>query len=213
MSSRYDNPEPRRLLRVIGVVLLVFAIVQSITITPSIHGRVVDEQTGEPLQGASIAALWKLEVLTLVDSSLPGGPLKVAETTTDRNGEFAFPTAVLIHWPVAPFSLLTRSPAHMPMLIVAQPEYQTRTMSNDLFGFEGPSHGDGFLSLRSSSLENAIVRLPRWTANADSQTEDRRSLALDQLQQAAAECSRRWLCQEQPLLRTREMLKQLGSRP
>lgn len=210
MNSASEKTERRRLLRVIAGALFGFALVQSITITPSIHGRVIDEQTGEPLAGATIAALWNLEMTTLVDSSLPGGPVKVAETATNREGEFAFAAAVLIHWPVTPFSLFTRSAEEMPRLIVAKQQYEVRTVGNDTFGIEGPAHGAGFLLLRRSSLEDSLVRMRPWSDDADPQVESRRSMALRWLEQAAAQCSRRWLCQEQPLQRSRDVLMHAG---
>jgi hypothetical protein len=194
-------PAKRKLWWGLGGVVFFFALVQSITVTPSIHGRVIDEQTQQPLPDVMVAASWNLEQLALVDSSVSAGPVKVAEMSTDRNGAFTFPAALLVHKPVLPFSWFARSDEEMPLLTLAKQGYQVTIVGNDIFGMEGPAHGGGFLALRSSSLENVSVRMTRWS-QADTQANDRRSLALERLSFAEHMCSRRWLCQEQPLQRS-----------
>lgn len=205
-AARRLQPARGRPVWIVVGALVVFALLQSITITPAIHGRVVDEHTREPVSGAAIAALWYLELTTIVDSPLPGGPVKLAESSSDRDGRFDFARAVLIHWPVAPFSLFVRSADDMPKLIVAKPGYQVRIARNDVFGIDGPRHGAGFLSLRSSSLERVLVLLPRWSPDPDAQANDRRTFALDQIEQAERQCSQRLLCQAQSLRRTHDVL-------
>lgn len=53
-----------------------------------IAGKVVDEESGEPLAGVVIVALW------LIEESFVGranGVLNILETTSDRNGDYGFP--------------------------------------------------------------------------------------------------------------------------
>lgn len=210
-DSIADTPRPRAKRRArwtIGGALLVLLIVQSITFTPAIHGRVVDEQTQAPLADTTVAALWTLDGLTL-DSPAPGGPVKVAETTTNGAGVFNFPMAVLLHRPLLPFSWFTRSAEKMPLLTVAKQGYQVRIAANDTFGIDGPAHGAGFLSVRSSSLENALVRMTRWSEE-DRPANDRRLRALEQVTTLESQCLRRWLCQAQPLHLTRGLLTRLS---
>lgn len=197
---------------VIGAVVLVLALVQSVTVTPAIHGRVVDEQTQEPLADVVVAALWNLEQPTLVDSSLPGGPVKMAETSTDGEGKFNFPTAVIIHWPLMPFRWYTRSDEEMPELTLVKQGYRVFSVGNDIFAMYGPAHDAGLLSLRSSSLENANIRMTRWSA-PDPQIDLLRFMALEQVILAEQACSRQLLCQAHPLQRSREALTLLEPVP
>lgn len=200
----------RRIVKAIAGAVLAFALIQSVTITPAIGGRVINKRTGEPVPGAAIAAVWKLEIFNPLHSALPGGPVKIAETVADSQGYFTLSTAVIVHWPLLPFSWFTRSERYMPQLVVVRDGYQARVANNDIFGIEGPRHGSGFLSVRSSSLENGRVRLvplpPAPDAEATRQFNFRLTEAIMETAEATAQCRRRIWCQEQPLRRTHDML-------
>lgn len=63
------------------------------------RGKVVDADTGQPIEGAAVLGEWHLETY-----ASPGGPVgvycDVQETLTDKNGEFVVPTAwCLSPWP------------------------------------------------------------------------------------------------------------------
>lgn len=64
-------------------------------------GKVIDLDTGEPIEGAVIAGNWHLEVF-------PGWPkfCDAVETTSDKNGEFVLPRACCASlWPIGMMSL------------------------------------------------------------------------------------------------------------
>jgi hypothetical protein len=53
-----------------------------------IHGQVVDDATGAPLDGVVIVAQWLLERSMVGDNN---ALLKVMETVSDKNGNYTFP--------------------------------------------------------------------------------------------------------------------------
>lgn len=64
-------------------------------------GKVVDLDTGKPIEGAVVAGSWYLEVFA-------GWPsfCDTKETVTDKNGEFVLPRAWCINfWPIASLSI------------------------------------------------------------------------------------------------------------
>jgi hypothetical protein len=190
-------------------VLAILAVFQSITITLPVDGHVVDETTDQPVRGAAIAALWQLDAWSIVQK-LPGGTVNVAETLTDQQGAFRFPAAFLIHSPLAPFSWQSRSDTNMPMLIVVADGYQPSSANNDVFGVHGPAHSSGLLSVRSSSLRGATLRLrPLPPAFAAEQlTEYRISLgtARTAVSLAVSSCARRGYCESNSLASVQEAL-------
>src|SRR5262245_43573633 len=56
----------------------------------AIHGRVVDAETGEPIQGAIVISNWQL-LRGGIGHGGHNGSLLVHETVTDPNGAFSFP--------------------------------------------------------------------------------------------------------------------------
>lgn len=55
----------------------------------AIEAKVIDAQTGKPVQGAIVTANWQLE--GGVDSGIPRAQLEILETVTDANGKFTVP--------------------------------------------------------------------------------------------------------------------------
>lgn len=149
----------RRTVKIVLVVgVLAFLLVQSITVTLPIRARVVDAQSGEPVRGARIVALWSLKMATL-HSYDPAGEVRISHVTTGTEGEFELPLAFIVHPPVAPFSLLLRSESGMPRLIILADGYALAREANDVYGIDGPAHDPGVLSLRHSSIDESTIRL------------------------------------------------------
>jgi hypothetical protein len=184
----------------IGLASLI--VIQSITITLPIHGRVVDETSGQPVAGAAIAALWQLDTWTPVHG-LPGGAVRTAQAVTGKDGTFEFPTALIVHPPLLPLSWLMRSESNMPELVVVADGYQPLGAANDVFGIDGPRHASGFLFVRISSLQGAVLRLVSLPQAMDARQRDEYRGTLDavahQIAFAADSCEVRSYCQSHSL--------------
>lgn len=80
-------------------------------------GKVVDEETNQPIEGVAVVAVWYLE-------RYGGGAGPIAkfldakEAVTDKNGEFEIPSMFNFHW--WPFAALDE-----PNLIVFKPGYRS----------------------------------------------------------------------------------------
>lgn len=73
-------------------------------------GKVVELDTGRPIEGAVVAGNWHLEVF-------PGWPMfcDAVETTTDKNGEFVLPRAWCISlWPIAKLNIYSNPVVFKP---------------------------------------------------------------------------------------------------
>lgn len=117
----------------------------------TIHGRVVDADSGEPLEGVVVVADWKL---------LSGGyghsghldSLIVQETVTDTNGEFAFPEWGPTMRPS--FTMLDKA----PWLIVFKAAYDYQALWNEL-----PSNA----FTRQSEWSGKTLSLKRFSGSAE----------------------------------------------
>ena len=54
-----------------------------------LEGRIVDEDTGEPLEGVNVVAYW--ELFDGIEGHTSEGVIKAMETVTDMDGRFQFP--------------------------------------------------------------------------------------------------------------------------
>lgn len=194
----------------IVAVLLVVAVVQSVTITPSIHGRILDAQ-GRPLGGVAVAALWEVDAATL-EGARADGTVRIAETVSDSKGAFSFGAARIVHAPLMPFSWRLRSDSAMPRLVIVHEQHSLRVATNDIYGLEGPGHSAGFLSIRSSSLENAMVQLSPLPnsrdADAVQQYPHALRMASRDIEHANFQCARSVFCQGQPLTQIKQAITQ-----
>ena len=57
----------------------------------SIEARVVDADTGQPVEGVVVDAFWLLSQGSFGGGGVPPPPLQILETVTDKNGHFKFP--------------------------------------------------------------------------------------------------------------------------
>ena len=69
------------------------------------RGKVVDAETGKPIEGVAVAGMWRLDAY-----GGPAGPVEVycdaRETVTDKNGEFIVPKAFCFNvWPFTKMGL------------------------------------------------------------------------------------------------------------
>lgn len=79
-------------------------------------GKVIDADTGEPIEGAVVAGVWELNLLYLKLSDPLPRFCDAKEAVTNKNGEFVVPKASCVHlWP---FGRIER-----PSFIVFKPGY------------------------------------------------------------------------------------------
>ncbi len=117
----YTIKDKRRRNTVIMLILLVISVVGNKSVywvlhwDGPCHGQVVDADTGEPIQAAAVAGIWKFEYFHINSHN---GFANAKETITDANGKFKLPlTFAFTFWP---FSVLNDMD-----LLVFKPEYDS----------------------------------------------------------------------------------------
>ena len=56
-----------------------------------VYARVVDADTGKPIQGVAVVAYWELYQGSITGDGMPCGAVNVAEAVTDKDGRFHIP--------------------------------------------------------------------------------------------------------------------------
>jgi hypothetical protein len=89
-----------------------------------IRGQVVDEQTGQPIEGAIVVAQW---VLFQAGPGHGGhkGRLHIHETVTDKDGRYFIPA-----WGPRPHLPLTELHNHDPEILIFKSPYEPRSLYN-----------------------------------------------------------------------------------
>jgi len=67
---------------------------------PEFHGRVIDAETKEPIEGAVVVVIYNKITYAIIEQGTSA--IKVKETLTDKNGNFSFPSYTTL---IQPFSL------------------------------------------------------------------------------------------------------------
>ena len=140
------------------------------------RGKVVNADTELPLEGAAVAAMWRLKTY-----GGPGGPVGVycdaRETLTDRNGEFTIPKAFCINlWPFTTMDF--------PELVIFKPGYlgyppigfTPEERSNNLPGFSGSEFRD------KGQCDTVRLGLPKTRRERESTLHQAESLIHDETQ-------------------------------
>lgn len=83
----------------------------------SIEARVVDEETGQPIEGAIVVANWQLEEATF-HLTIKRDSLEIQETVTDRDGRFKLAGFTKVN--ATPYFLKSRA----PQIIIFKPNYR-----------------------------------------------------------------------------------------
>jgi hypothetical protein len=109
--------------RIIGVMLILLVISMAgnqsiywfLYVCGPYHGHVVDADTGEPIEGASVAGIWEFEYIHIKTSK---GFANATETVTDANGSFKLgPILAFSFWPFAKIDRMN--------LVVFKPGYDS----------------------------------------------------------------------------------------
>ncbi len=132
----------------IGIIILLQACASPIYYAKRIQGQVVDEQTGEPIEGAIIVAQWILFHQGLGHSG-HDSRIRVVETVTDKNGYYTIHGSPMIR--AIPFTELD---FYDPKISVFKEGYRLTSFAND---FAGDRSG----MIRSSDIDGVTIRLER----------------------------------------------------
>lgn len=201
-TNSSGSPRPARRRRRWPIAAAAFAllfVIQSITITLPIHGRVLDGTSGQPVPGAAVAALWQLDAWTPAQV-VPGGPVRIIQAVTRQDGTFELPMAVLIHLPLLPFSPLVRTDSEMPVLMVVADGYHPQSENNE-------GRWAGFLSLRVSFMQSEGMRLAPLPPSLDAQQFNEYQRDLESVRTAVelavGSCASRWYCRGDSLAEVR----------
>lgn len=151
--------------------LLLFALLSPLTgcatySAKEIHGQVVDDATGAPLGGVVIVAQWLLERSMVGDDK---ALLKVMETVTDKNGNYAFPAWGPVSLPQRADFRAGRDPRVAYFKVGYWPAYEQNELLSDiryratpLGGFQG---------------NGKVVRLKKWNGEGQEYWDEIRVLA------------------------------------
>jgi hypothetical protein len=159
MSSPSETRRPRRpLWPWVVAAILCLVLLQSFTITPAVHGRIVDGTSNAPIKGARVVAVWRVQGDSLA-GAIQGPSLRVQATLTGDQGRYDLPTVVLLHPPVFPFTWWDRSD-DMPAVLVLAPGYYGARVSNDPWATDRPRL-KSVLFLRRSNVDSRDIPMRR----------------------------------------------------
>jgi hypothetical protein len=133
------------------------AIIQSVTFTPAVEVRYVEDATGAPIDGMTVTAVWRFYAVGLIDR-LPTRVLKVQSVQTNSEGTAYVPPSLMFHPPVFPFSLSSRQIDALPVLFVNEARYRPHAA---VAGYEQREPSITLLTLQKTSIDETTVRLIR----------------------------------------------------
>jgi hypothetical protein len=139
----------------IGITLVLFLPLLAfchppVYVAKDIRGQVVDEQTGQPLEGVIVVARWGLREEVVPGFAYSDGSLKIVEVVTDKNGRYF----------VAGWGPMPRPPFHFlddadPELIIFKNQYDALGLSNETR--EQPNTA----TVRKSMWDGQVLKLQR----------------------------------------------------
>ena len=142
----------RSILLLVAVVVLPACAGPPFYSAKDIHGQIVDDDTGLPLEGVIIVAQWELRQSVLGYSGHKGMMVEIIEAVTDASGNYSIPS-----WgprPRLPFNYLDNRD---PKLSIFKSGYFPQELSNRLQSEEDANH-----SLRTSEWDGKVIRLKKF---------------------------------------------------
>jgi hypothetical protein len=124
-----------------------------------IHARVVDAQTGEPLPGVNVVAVWELEDPIATKGQ---GNLQLMEAVTDGNGNFQFQAWGPKPIPVTAFPG-TRLTNNDPRIILFKSGFTPRAVYNDTHSAILKDPNDAGPVIRDSQWEGKAIGLEKFS--------------------------------------------------
>lgn len=190
MSKSYTSRPRARIWWLLGLLVASVAI-QSITFTPGVRLRYVSVDTGIPIEGLVVVAVWQLRAGN-VAGSLGAGVLRVHTTSTDQQGDVRIGAAVMVHAPVFPFSPLYREIRYLPVVLADDERYESNVAASGLRP-SPESVPKAVLSYQRAALDGEILRLSRSGNPASAY---HREMVSQRIQQAYFACRQSWVCRE-----------------
>jgi hypothetical protein len=189
----------RKLSWFVGLLIAVVA-VQSVTVTPSTRVRYLAVESGLPIEGLEVVAVWRLRSGNLA-GSLDAGVIKVLKTRTNREGYAEIDSAAMVHWPVFPFSTLYRDVKRLPMVFEDDRRFEPIIAASGLRPRAGQAP-KSFLFFQGAALDGETLRISRRVGTSDETRTDFsdagyfRSMVRQEIQQAYSSCRYGWFCSE-----------------
>lgn len=171
------------------------AAVQSITVTPATRILYLEADTGLPIEGLEAIAVWRLRAGNLA-GSFDMDVIRVLKTRTDHEGYAEIDSAVMVHWPVFPFSLRYREVSYLPRVFEDDRRYEPSIASSGLRARAGTS----FLFFQRVALDGETKRISRRSSKIDDTRDDFsdagffRETVRDGIREAYSSCRRGWFC-------------------
>ena len=123
-----------------------------------ISGKVVDADTGEPLEGVNVVAQWEMEDLR---SERYAGDLLIMEAVTDGKGEYRLPGWGPLAVPADRFPGRRLRQGNAPTLLFFKSGYRPDALLSELYPI--PTHmGDGGESHRTSKWDGKTIPLKKF---------------------------------------------------
>jgi len=127
----------------------------------AINGKVVDEETGQPLAGVIIVAKWTIEASFVgYDNEL----LKVMETVTDKDGNYGFPgwgpkLLPILTYPFSPSDLFGKG--HDPFVVYYKSGYWPAQEKNEVT-YPGQDIARRKPALGGFAGNGMTIKLKKW---------------------------------------------------
>jgi hypothetical protein len=118
-----------------------------------IRGQIVDEQTGQPIEGVIVVAQWVLYQAGLGHGG-HNGRLHVYETVTDKDGRYFIPA-----WGPKPHLPMTKLFGRDPEILIFKSAYEPDWLENSVM------HED---SVRVSDWNGKVVKLKKFQGTLES---------------------------------------------
>jgi len=174
----------------LGILVAVIA-VQSVTVTPALRLRYVSADSGIPIEGLVVVAVWQLRAGNLA-GSVGAGVIRVHEARTDRQGDVRIGGAVMLHVPVMPFSLLYRDVQYLPVAYVDDSRYESNVAASGLRKSSNRAPKP-FLSYQDAALDGETWRL---VPSRNTAVSYHREVVRRQIREAYSSCRQSWVCKE-----------------
>jgi hypothetical protein len=179
-----DRPLRRRRWLIVLGSIAGLAIIQSVTFTPGVEVRYVNDVTGAPISKMKVTAVWHLYAGTPAGAN-KSRVLKVFSVETGPDGNAHIPAALMLHPPVFPFGMNFRQIYALPVLYANDSRYSSDIRMGSSWD-DAPSFS--FLTFQKTSVDETTVKLARQSIPMNQSDVDARNHVGAYVDQAYASC-------------------------